>query len=73
MACLPDVPELTYEVEASDSLLEWDLPSIRTDLTGSLQVEAEYRVDGYYYAHDMQPNLIEVWSERLTRSSKEDP
>jgi hypothetical protein len=51
-------------VEASDSLLEWDLPSIRTDLTDSLQVEAEYRVDGYYYAHDMQPNLIEVWSEK---------
>ena len=70
---MPDVPELTYEVEASDSLLEWDLPSIRTDLTGSLQVEAEYCVDGYYYAHDMQPHLIEVWSERLTRSSKEDP
>jgi len=52
---VPDIPEPTYEVEASDSLLEWYLPSIGTDLTASLEVDAEYRVDGYYYAHDMQP------------------
>jgi len=61
---LPDIPEPRYEVEALDSLLEWDMPSIRIDLTASLQVDAEYRVDGYYYAPDMQPNLIEVWSEK---------
>ena len=61
---LPDIPEPTYEVEASGGLSDWYLPSITTDLTGSLQVGAEHHVYGYYYADEMQPNLVEVWSEK---------
>jgi hypothetical protein len=61
---LPYTPEPTYEVEASTGLLDWHLPSISTDLTTNIQVRAQYRVEGYYYDAGLQPNLIEVWSEK---------
>ena len=60
----PYVPEPTYEVEPSTGLLEWYLPRIKTDLAGSVDLSADYRVDGYYYEDALQPNLVEVWSEK---------
>jgi len=44
--------------------LEWNLPRIETELTGRSRVDAEYLVAGYYYDASLQPNLIEVWSEK---------
>jgi hypothetical protein len=62
---VPYIPEPTYDVEDDSGRLGWHLPSITTNLTGSVNwIDAEYSVDGYYYDHDQQPNLIEVWSEK---------
>jgi hypothetical protein len=61
---LPYVPEPTYAVEDESGLLGWYLPSIPTNLTGSVRIDADYSVEGYYYDHEQQPNLIEVWSEK---------
>ena len=60
----PDIPEPTYEVEASEDSLDWYLPRIETDLSCSVQVAAEHQVYGYSYDDGLQPNLLEVWSEK---------
>jgi hypothetical protein len=61
---LPYTPEPTYSVEPSRRLLDWYLPRISTDLSGHLNIDAEHHIEGYYYDDGMQPNLIEVWSEK---------
>jgi hypothetical protein len=58
---LPYIPEPTYEVGNSGS---WYLPSIETDLTDFVRIAARHEVSGYDYSHDLQPNLIEVWTEK---------
>ena len=61
---LPDVPEPAYEVEPRGGLLDWYLPRISSDLTGHAAPAVDYSVDGYYYDDGLQPNLVEVWSEK---------
>ena len=61
---LPYVPEPAYEIDAENGLVGWHLPSIQTSLKGSVNVAANHSVTGYYYSHELQPNLIEVWSEK---------
>src|SRR3954463_12062540 len=61
---LPYTPEPEYEVEPSSGILNWYLPEIGSSLEASVEVEATWDVRGYDYDHDLQPNLIEVWSEK---------
>jgi hypothetical protein len=44
--------------------LDWYLPRIRSDLRGRATPAADYSVDGYSYDDGLQPNLVEVWSEK---------
>jgi len=60
----PYAPVPAYEVAASSGPLEWYLPRIDADLTGRANPRADYFVEGYDYEHDLQPNLVEVWSEK---------
>jgi hypothetical protein len=58
-----EIPEPSYEVR--DAVwFEWSLPTITTDLSGSVEPEAEFEVHGYHYFDQSQPNLIEVWAEK---------
>jgi hypothetical protein len=64
VSSMPYVPQPAYEVEPRGGLLDWYLPRIRSDLSGHANPAAEYRVEGYYYDDGLQPNLVEVWSEK---------
>lgn len=59
-----DAPEPAYEVKAGDRLVGWYLPSVRTSLTGRAIPDADYYVSGYEYSDDLQPLLVEIWSEK---------
>lgn len=44
--------------------MDWYLPRIRSYLRGYAAPAADYSVDGYSYDDGLQPNLVEVWSEK---------
>ena len=61
---VPYIPHPIYELSPRSGLLDWYLPHVSTSLTGSAEPHIEHTVAGYYYDHSLQPNLIEIWSEK---------
>ena len=57
-------PEPTYVTAVPSHPAGWCLPKINTTLNGWASPRAEHYVDGYYYEDGLQPNLVEVWSEK---------
>jgi hypothetical protein len=70
---LPYTPQPSYEVDPDGSDSYWQLPRISSDLRGRLNIDVDYEVNGYYYVADLQPNLLEVWTEKSGDDATLDP